>query len=202
MNPRLIAVMIFVLLAVIALPIMMRLGLGEKPEPVTLDEIDAGTGRTIRVTIQPNSQGSLSLRYHVQVDGKPVVERAFFGTLPRTATPPGFVTYFAQDGDLVGIAQASVPNRVIILHDFATGESWPMKITTYKDTDPQHLYPYYEQEDAMLARGDALFSRLAGANPDTPLELLRTMGMRPLSVPTLDKNPNPPAVPGSGQSAP
>lgn len=189
MNPRLVAVTLFVLLAVMIVPIMMRLGLGKKPEPAPIDQIDVGPGRTIRVTVQPNSQGTLSLHYHVNVDGKPVVERAFFGTLPRTATPPGFVTFSAEDGDLIGITQTSALNRVVILHDFATGESWPMRITIYKESDPQHLYPYYEEEDAILARGDVLFARLAGANPDTPLELLRTMGTRPLSVPTPDQGP-------------
>lgn len=185
MNPKLIPVLLFVLVVVMAVPLMMRFGMGEKPDPVTLAELDCGPGRVIRITIEPNSQQTLSLHYHVDVDGQPRVGHAFFGTLPRTSPPPGFVIHAAEAGNLVGVAQASVPGRVIILHDFATGDSWPMRGVTYKDTDPQHLYPYYEEGESITARGEALFARLAKDNPDKTLELLDTLGMRPLSIPTV-----------------
>lgn len=185
MNPRLIAVMLFLLLMVAAVPLVMRLGISKKPEPVTLASIDVGTERLISITVEPNSQQTLSLHYDVLIDGQPVVEHAFFGTLPRTSPPPSFVTYTGGAGDLVGIAQASAPNRIIILHDFAAGDSWPMRIVTYKDTDPRHLYPYYEEAESILSRGEELFARLTEDNPDSSLELLRTLGTRPLSIPTV-----------------
>lgn len=184
MNPKIIPVLLFVLVAVMAVPLMMRLGMGEEPEPVTLAELDAGPGRVIRITIELNTQQTLSLHYHVEVDGQLTVEHAFFGTLPRTSPPPSFVLHTAEAGNLVGVAQASYPDRVIILHDFTSNDSWPMRIVTYKDTDPQHLYPYYEEADAITARGEALFARLVEGNPDKTLELLDTLGMRPLSIPT------------------
>lgn len=184
MNPKVLPVLVFLLVAVMAVPLMMRLGMGEKPDPVILAELDAGPGRVIRVTVELNSQQTLSLHYQVEVDGHPVVEHAFFGTLPRTSPPPGFVIHTAEAGELVGIAQVSFPDRIIILHDFVTNDSWPMRSVTYKDIDPQHLYPYYEEGDSITARGEALFARLVKDNPDKPLELLDTLGMRPLSIPT------------------
>lgn len=183
MNSKLIAAIVFLLMMVAVVPLMLRISRNKKPQPVTIAELDAGQDRTIRITVEPNSQGTLSLHYHVDADGQPTVEHAFLGTLPRTSPPPKFVTYFAQDGGLVGVAQASAPNTIVILHDFAADLSFPMKITTYKDTDPKHLYPYYEDLDSILARGDGLFDRLAQAHPDSPLKLLRTMGMRPLVLP-------------------
>jgi hypothetical protein len=183
MSPKVIPVLIFVMVAVMAVPVMMRLGMGEEPEPVTLAELDAGPGRVVRITVEANTQQTLSLHYHVEVDGQSTIEHAFFGTLPRTSPPPSFVLHTAEAGDLVGIAQASYPDRIIILHDFAGNDSWPMRTVTYKDTDPQHLYPYYEEAESITARGEALFARLVKDNPDKPLELLDTLGMRPLSIP-------------------
>ncbi|MEZ6193546.1 MAG: hypothetical protein R3C45_19935 [Phycisphaerales bacterium] len=185
MNSKVIPVLVFVMVAVMAVPVMMRLGMGEKPEPVTLAELDAGMGRVIRITIEANTQQTLSLHYHVMVDGQPTVEHAFFGTLPRTSPPPGFVLHTAESGNLVGVAQASYPDRIIILHDFTNNDSWPMRIVNYKDTDPQHLYPYYEEADSITTRGEALFARLVKDNVDKSLELLDTLGMRPLSIPTV-----------------
>lgn len=189
MNPKVIPVFLFVLVAVMAVPLMMRLGLGEKPGPVVLAELDAGPGRVIRVTVELNTQQTLSLHYRVEVDGQATVEHAFFGTLPRTSPPPSFVLHTAEAGGLVGVSQASYPDRVIILHDFAGNDSWPMRMVTYKDTDPRRLYPYYEEADAITARGGALFARLVKDNPDTTLELLDTLGMRPLSIPTVQPQP-------------
>jgi hypothetical protein len=189
MKPRLVPLMIFLLLMVMAVPLVLRLRMASTPQPVTITKLDLGQDKTIRVTVKPNSQQTLSLHYHVNAPGKPPIENAFFGTLPRTSPPPEFVTYSADHGNLVGLAQASKPNRIIILHDFVTNDSWPHRIVTYKDTDTRRSYPYYEEEPQIMARGEALFSRLTQANPDTPLELLRTMASRPLTVPTAPPQP-------------
>jgi len=183
MNPRIFPVMIFILLTVMAVPLVLRLRNSTAPEPVTLKTLDLGADRVIRITVALNSQQTLSLHYHVDINGKTVVDHAFFGTLPRTAPPPDFVTYTAEDGDLIGLAQAVKPDRIIILHDFASGDSWPQRIVTYEDVDTRKSYPYYEEEGPIMARGDALYERLILNHPDTPLELLRTMASRPLAMP-------------------
>ncbi len=193
MNPRLIYVAVLGVLVIAVMPLAMRFRASQAPDPVTLKELDVGYGRVIRVTVEPNSQGTLSLHYHVDEGGQAVVEHAFFGTLPRTSPPPDFVAYSAEGGNLVGVAQVSVPNRILLMHDFVSGDSWPMRIITYKDTDPKHLYPYYEEEVPLMARGEALFLRLSNALPQASLELLRTMASRPLSLPI--SQPTPPAPP-------
>ncbi len=175
--------MLFLLVIVAVIPLMIRMGVGRKPDPVELAALNVGPRRVIRITVEPNIQQTLSLHYHVIVDGRTVVEHAFFGTLPRTSPPPTFLTYTDEEGDLVGVAQASVPKRIIILHDFTTGESWPMRKVTYKPTDTEKRYPYYEEAEPILARGRALFERLQQAHSDEGLELLETMGMRPLTIP-------------------
>jgi hypothetical protein len=183
MNHRLIMIVIFVLLTIALVQLMFSVGKGSKPEPVTITELDAGGGRTIRITVETNSQGTLSLHYHVAQGEEVLIEHAFFGTLPRTSPPPGFVMYFADNNNLIGIAQAADPEQIVILHDFTDGQSFPMRAVTYKDTDTLKSFPYYEKEGPILLRGDALFTRLAKDNPDTPLRLMRTMGMRPLVLP-------------------
>lgn len=183
MRPKLIPLLIFLLVTVMAVPLFMLLGAGKQIEAAPITDLDVGPGRVLRITVESNTQRTLSLHYHVDVDDQPQIEHAFFGTLPRTSPPPGFVIYTAEAGDLIGIAQATVPDRIIILHDFAAGESWPMRKVTYKDIDPQHIYPYYEEEDSIMARGEDQFARLVQALPDRELELLRTMGTRPLTVP-------------------
>ncbi len=189
MNPKLISVMVFVILIVAVVPLVLRLRMGQRPDPVMLSDLEVGPGRLIRITVEPNSQSTLSLHYHVNAQGEQVVEHAFFGTLPRTSPPPEFLTYSVEDGELVGVAQVSVPNRILLMHDFASGDSWPMRIVTYKDSDPKHHYPYYEEQAPLLARGDALFQRLSSGNPQGSLELLRTMSSRPLAFPT-SQTPN------------
>jgi len=184
MNPKLIAVMMFVLVSVAVVPLMLRMRASSQPKPAPITALDVGTDRTIHITVKTNSQGTLSLQYHVTEGEETLIDHAFFGTLPRTSPPPGFVTYFTDDHNLVGVAQVADPNQIVILHDFADGESFPMQHVTYKDTDTRKSYPYREEEDTILARGDALFDRLAQAHPDKPLTLLRTMGMRPLVLPT------------------
>ncbi len=202
MNPRLISLALFLILIVAVVPLVMRMRMGAIPDPVQIAELDFKDGRGIRVTVELNSQKTISLHYHVHAQGtdpgvssdespnkspnKRLVEHAFFGTLPRTSPPPEFVTYTVDGGDLIGIAQASVPDRIIILHDFASGDSWPMRLVTYKDTDPRHFYPYYEKEEQIVSRGEALFLRLSNAHAGSDLELLRTMGSRPLTVPTVE----------------
>jgi hypothetical protein len=195
MNPRLITFIIFMILIIGGMALVKGLRQNSAPELVTLNTLGVGDDRDIRITVELNQQKTLSLFYHVDIQGQTVVKRAFFGTLPRTATPPGFVTYDADQGNLLGIAQASVPNRIIILHDFTSGDSWPMRLVTYKDTDPKHLYPYREEEAPILTRGEALFSRLNEALPESELELLRTMSSRPLTIPPVAKQDQPPMDP-------
>ncbi len=183
MNPRILMMIVFVLLMVLAVSFFSRMKQGAAPDPVVLDSIDLGGDRVIRITVEPNSQRTLSLHYHVEVGGQPVIDHAFFGTLPRTSPPPEFITYLAENGDLVGLAQAVAPNRIIILHDFATGDSFPYRTETYKDIDTRKSYPYYEEEGSILARGEALFDRLQEDNIGLSLDLLKTMSSRPLSLP-------------------
>jgi len=183
MNQRLLTMVVFILLTVLAVTFFTRMRKSSAPDPVTLHAIEFGPGRVIRITVEPNSQQTLSLHYHVDVAGEMVVEHAFFGTLPRTSPPPSFLTYTAAEGDLIGLAQEAAPNRIVILHDFATGDSFPHRSVTYKDSDTRKSYPYYEDEGPILARGEALFARLSADPTDPPLELLRTMASRPLTLP-------------------
>lgn len=183
MSRRLIPMVVFLAVMVLVLPFLMRMGSGGHVEPVLIKSIDLGEGHTIDVTVEPNSQQTLSLHYTARVGDKTQVEHAFFGTLPRTAPPPKFVVYRAEDGQLIGLAQAAAPKQVVIVHDFVSGDSFPHRHVTYKDTDPQHDYPYYEEMEPILARGDALFDRLRLGVGDDALQLLRTMGTRPLTMP-------------------
>lgn len=203
MRPKLIPVLIFLLVAVMAVPLVMSLGSRKQIDPVKVTDLDVGAGRVFRITVETNFQQTLSLHYHVDIDGQPQIEHAFFGTLPRTSPPPDFVIYADGSGDLVGLAQVTVPDRIVIIHDFATGESWPMRKVNYKDNDPQHIYPYYEEKDSIVARGEAMFARLDQALPDQELKLLRTMGTRPLTVPDGRTNATPPVeADGYGNQAP
>ncbi len=194
MNRRLMPLIIFIAVAILAAPYLIRLGPGKEVPPVVLATLQFEQGRAIRFTVERNSQQTLSLHYDALIDQQPQVEHAFFGTLPLSAPPPAFVIYAAEQGDILAIAQATAPDQVILIHDFTTGDSFPHRRVSYKDTDPQHIYPYFEEQDAILERGDALFARLQAAMPpDSQLTLLRTMGTRPLTMPD-------PAVTGKVQT--
>ena len=176
--------MLFILLMIAVVPLLLRIGKGGEPQPVIITELDAGPGRVVRITVDTNSQGTLSLFYNVIENETVSIDRAFFGTLPRTSPPPEFVTYTAQEGDIVGFAQASAPKQIVILHDFKSGDSFPMRNVTYKPTDTNKSYPYFEEEGPILERGDRLFEKLNAEHPEDDFTLLRTMGLRPLTMPT------------------
>lgn len=183
MNTKLMPVAIFVLVAVMAASFLLPMGRGKEVPSVPLGTLDFGQGRAMDFTVEPNSQQTLSLHYTARAGDQVQVEHAFFGTLPRTSPPPTFIAVTPEGSPLVAVAQASAPKQIVILHDFANQESFPQRLVSYKDTDPEHLYPYFEDQESILARGDALFGRLQQLVPDGDRQLLRTMGTRPLVIP-------------------
>jgi hypothetical protein len=89
---------------------------------------DCGDGRTIVITAANFWEVSQAVHYTVLVNGEVVSPKRYFtnangnsGTLLR------FDTVTAEDNNLVGVVQISESGErdLVILHDFATGESWP-----------------------------------------------------------------------------
>lgn len=189
MSTRLFALVAFILVVLISIPLVSLLLKG-KPEPAQpLVTLQVSEGREIHISSRLVVGGAISLYYEPVTTDQPARPKAapdpdapefpaFFGTLPVDAPRVRFVTYTADEGSLVGVAQAERPHHLIILHDFASGASWP-------------AYPRWADMDYLEAQAQVLFPRLKAAHPDEPLELLEAENMfRPLTLPEAEPAPD------------
>lgn len=91
----------------------------------TLATLPCGEGRKIIITAPTTWEVSQPILYQVIVDGKIAVPKyCFYGRPPHEELQIRLVS--AEDGNLVGVVLERDDSRnVLILHDFATSDSWP-----------------------------------------------------------------------------
>lgn len=124
------------------------------PHAIATFSVFDGAGITIE-TDRWGGEGS-PVYYRITEDGQTVVPLTFFDTLG--STPPRYSTL--TDGRfLIGVFDEHEPGLLLVMHDFATGETWPRR--SYADTGQ-----YAEK------RGRHMLSVLQAANPTTKLSLL------------------------------
>jgi hypothetical protein len=104
-----------------------------------------------------------ALYYEVHTGGQTRVPIAFFGgaALSQRIAEESFTTITGEGGILVGVAYASDPKAILILHDFATDETWPKG-------------GYSEHFTATHQRGRKLLDRLREASGTPDLRLADT----------------------------
>jgi hypothetical protein len=92
--------------------------------------LDCGAGRRIVITASSSWECARPVHYRVVVDGKTVVPTHFIDCCDGNAEPLEILKFRlvqAEEGNLVGVIEESVSGeiRLVILHDFDKGESWP-----------------------------------------------------------------------------
>lgn len=120
--------------------------------------IDAGSGRTI--TILGDTTPFEIPAWYYEIDaGKQLVATTF---LSRAACYPyrnfRYKLLTSSDRELVGVVCENRPDVLLVLYDFASGESWPRG-------HPSDTY------EITLARGRRLKDRLQAENPEPKLAL-------------------------------
>ncbi len=192
MNRHFVGLILFIVIILAAIPLINRLlnrG-AEKATPLkTAQTIDLGEHRQLQIVtkaIQPLMHPRIGLYYRVktpadtekqadkqankQANKQPGKQApAFFGSLPPDQEIPTFVAHVGRDGNLIGIAAASDPDAVLIVHDFATGQSWPR-------------HGLYEDVHQLQARGQKMLKRLNKALPNQTLWLVDAEDIRPLET--------------------
>lgn len=192
MDRRIVALIVFIILVMAGMQLVLGLLRGEREEvrgaPVQSFEFD--DERVLHISgaiVYPVRRPRLGLFYRIESpeaqerergdEPGPAVSDApqqppehFFATLPPERQPPAFVAHVSDDGAVVGVAAASDPDGLLILHDFERDESWPRRteVETREDLEP---------------RAARLFARLKHGLPEDEGERLRLVeaeDIRPL----------------------
>jgi hypothetical protein len=87
--------------------------------------LDVGKNRRINVFADCFSEGARGVCCEVLEGDRVVVKRHVIGYLAHRPKPIAFKVLKAEDGDLVALTEVSAPRFIVVLHDFATGETWP-----------------------------------------------------------------------------
>jgi hypothetical protein len=127
------------------------------PRPQRWITLDCGEGREIVIWLDFRSEDAPSLYYEVIVNDK-VVTKMCFCFVVSSPSNTDLHLLSAENGNLVGVVEGTPPDcsKVVILHDFSTGESWP-------ELDGKTGSKHSEQVRKLK---EAMQLRLRRANPD------------------------------------
>ncbi|MEX0745995.1 MAG: hypothetical protein WD118_10385 [Phycisphaeraceae bacterium] len=170
MNMRWAGLFVFILVLITVVSFTTRGCERQGPELAELRAIDVGGERVVLIKGRLLRDFRQAYYYQVQEAGEPVRDPAFFGTMPAGSDVLSFAWHAAEDGELVGLATGTDPREILVLHDFATGESWP-------------AHDGQEMVEPLQQRGRSMLRRLAADHPDKAFTLRRAEGQRPLPTP-------------------
>lgn len=99
--------------------------------------LDAGGGRSIVMLVDNKPDSVQTLYYRVEADGKIILPQSFFmsewGGIETDQLR--FKTLSGKGGKLIGVVEEAQPAKILILHDFDSGGSWPGGCDTEKRTE-------------------------------------------------------------------
>jgi hypothetical protein len=110
-----------------------------------------GEGRTIIISAAEAWEISQPVYYEVKVGEEIVASMCVICW--GDADSLTFNTVYASGGNLVGLYEETRPDRLLLLHDFSTGMSWPRSLPT-------------ESSAATDSRGARLLSAIKKEHPD------------------------------------
>ena len=100
------------------------------------------------------------LFYQVKVGEKVLVDRSFIcSQLDEGVEHSGFQIVTARGGNLVAVFQESKPESIIVLHDFASRQTWPAVLSDSESHVETHN------------RGNSLLASLQQEHPNLKLKL-------------------------------
>lgn len=87
-------------------------------------ELDAGEGRKVLILAQRYPEDLQPYFYRVEVNGQEIVPDTYISSEdPKSKFVLKLVSN--KDGSLIGVVEERVPQKIWLLHNFATGETWP-----------------------------------------------------------------------------
>jgi hypothetical protein len=120
---------------------------------------DCGDGRMIFITAATCWAHSQPVYYTVVVNGKTVTPKWDFTDAHGDAKKARFEIVKAENSNLVGLVEVSDSGdrELVLVHDFATGESWPR----LRDNEAKN-------EPSVQRKWQDYFDRLQRENPTLP----------------------------------
>jgi hypothetical protein len=124
-------------------------------EQYVVTTLDAGANREIRIWSDTYFENCQRFYYEVRVNGQVTSPTSFIDCQHEV---PKFRLLYSKDRNLVGIVEDARPEILVVIIDFASGETWPRG----NDKDS------WEEK---LSRGRRLKDRLKADNPQMNLAL-------------------------------
>jgi hypothetical protein len=124
-------------------------------EQYVLTTLDAGANREIRIWADTYFENCQRFYYEIRVNGQVTSPISFIDCRNEE---PKFRLLYSKDRHLVGVVEVARPEILVVINDFASGETWPRG----NDKDS------WEEK---LSRGRHLKDRLNADNPQMNLAL-------------------------------
>jgi len=90
-----------------------------------LKRLSVGADRSIIISADEMAEISKGVYYEVRVGEKTVRPKRLFCYSATDPDSLSFKTLSAAEGNLVGVYEESQPERMLVLHDFSRGVTWP-----------------------------------------------------------------------------
>jgi len=137
---------------------LLSLSACDRNRQYVLKRLPAGDNRWITISADETGEISRSIYYQVKIGEETVVPT---GRMCNAANDPDSMSFkivSASDGNLVGLYEETNPERVLALHDFAQGRSWPQGAPN-------------EWTDDINNRGEELLKQLQHEYPNSNFRL-------------------------------
>jgi hypothetical protein len=124
-------------------------------EQYVVTTLDAGGNREIRIWADTYFENCQRFYYEIRVNGQVTSPISF---IDCQYEEPKFRLLYSKDHNLVGVVEVARPEILVVINDFASGETWPR--ANDKDSSVEKL-----------SRGRRLKDRLNADNPQMNLAL-------------------------------
>lgn len=89
-------------------------------------KLDAGGGRSIIVFADRYFENQQAIYYRTEVHGQVVIPDSYISSIDPDVVAKSHLRLVANKaGSIVGVVDEKVPQKIWLLHNFATGETWP-----------------------------------------------------------------------------
>lgn len=123
-----------------------------------LKRLPVGENRSIIILADTAPEITSTISYQVMVGDQTVVSTCRICNAAKDPGSLSFKTLSASGGNLIGVFEETDPERIVVLHDFSNGLSWPRGA-------PDEWSP------SITTRGDKLLKRMQQEYPNSNLGL-------------------------------
>jgi len=90
-----------------------------------LKRLPAGENRSIIILADTGAEITSTIFYQVKIGDQTVVSTYRICNAAKDPRSLSFKTLSASDGNLIAVYEETNPEKIVVLHDFSEGKSWP-----------------------------------------------------------------------------